>query len=80
MSEMISWFKERKVLHVKYAFKIILGVMEILKSLPSLVDIDIREVSQCQLTSIQVVCPPLVSSSATSSLFVVIFTDNFMTF
>jgi len=43
MNELQSAFKEQKKLHSKYAYKILLKVMEQLKKLPSLVDVTIGD-------------------------------------
>ena len=44
MTDLLEWFKCQKILHKKYAYKIILQVKEIFASLPSLVDVAIPEV------------------------------------
>lgn len=44
MTDLLEWFKSQKILHKKYAYKIILQVKEIFASLPSLVDVAIPEV------------------------------------
>ena len=44
MSDLLKWFKDQKILHKKYAFKILLEVKEIFSSSPSLVDVEIPEV------------------------------------
>ena len=43
VSSMIAWFKDQKVLHKKYAFKIILEAKKVFQSLPSLVSVTIPE-------------------------------------
>lgn len=43
MSDLLKWFKDQKILHKKYAFKILLEVKEIFSSSPSLVDVEIPE-------------------------------------
>ena len=48
MDSLVQWFRDRKILHKKYAYKIILRVYKLLKSLPSLIDISIPEVSTDQ--------------------------------
>nr|CAG4650049.1 EOG090X03S1 [Sida crystallina] len=46
VEELMQTFKEQKKLHRKYALKILLDVMELFKSQPSLVDINIPEGSK----------------------------------
>ncbi|XP_043199870.1 serine/threonine-protein phosphatase 5-like isoform X3 [Amphibalanus amphitrite] len=41
MVELMSWFKDQKLLHTKYAFKILLDMKEYLVKQPSLVDVSI---------------------------------------
>ncbi|XP_064394801.1 serine/threonine-protein phosphatase 5-like isoform X3 [Halichondria panicea] len=43
MSELLDWMRNQKILHRKYAFKIILEVKKIFQALPSLVDVTIPE-------------------------------------
>ena len=45
MNEMIAWFKDQKVIHKKYAMKIILEAKKVFQSLPSLVNVTIPEVT-----------------------------------
>lgn len=45
MDSVIQWFQDRKVLHKKYAYRIILNVLKLLRQLPSLVDVSIPDVS-----------------------------------
>eukprot|EP00118_Oscarella_pearsei_P004950 m.22003 g.22003 ORF g.22003 m.22003 type:complete len:54 (+) comp28263_c0_seq5:973-1134(+) len=53
MQELLCWQKDQKKLHKKYAYKILLGVLDYFKAAPTLVDVPIPEVSVlvCQLIS-----------------------------
>lgn len=44
MKEMLEWLKDQKILHNKYAYKIILQAKDIFSSSLSLVDVAISEV------------------------------------
>jgi len=43
VEEMVEAFREQKKIHPRYAFEIVMGVLAVLKSQPTLVDVDILE-------------------------------------
>ena len=45
MKEMLIWFKNEKLIHPKYAYKIILLVKDVFSASPSLIDVKIPDVS-----------------------------------
>lgn len=45
MRELLDWFKDQKILHTKFAYKIILQAKDIFASFPSLVDVSIPKVT-----------------------------------
>jgi len=46
MEELMKWFKDQKLLHRKYAFKILLDIKQYLVTLPSLIDVSIPDQSK----------------------------------
>uniref|UniRef100_A0AAQ5X1I0 Serine/threonine-protein phosphatase n=1 Tax=Amphiprion ocellaris TaxID=80972 RepID=A0AAQ5X1I0_AMPOC len=55
MKEMMDWFKDQNKLHRKCAYQILVQVKDVLSKLPSLVEIELKEVSTLQITPSNVI-------------------------